>query len=51
METILHLGGSLQRLTKTIELAKEKPTSLVVVSSEGDPQKVMRTLLDAGIER
>jgi len=51
METILHLGGSLQRLTKTIELAKEKPTSLVVVSSEGDPREVMRTLLDGGIER
>jgi uncharacterized SAM-binding protein YcdF (DUF218 family) len=51
IEIILHLGGSLQRLTKTIQLAKEKPTSLIIVSSEGDPREVMRTLLGAGIER
>lgn len=51
MKTILHLGGSLQRLTKTIQLAKQNPTSLIVVSSEGDPREVMRTLLGAGIER
>lgn len=51
METILHLGGSLNRLVKTIELGQQKPKSIIIVSSEGNPQEVMRQLLAGGIER
>jgi uncharacterized SAM-binding protein YcdF (DUF218 family) len=51
METILHLGGSLKRLTKTIDLAQKNPSALIIISSEGNPREVTRQLLNAGIER
>jgi uncharacterized SAM-binding protein YcdF (DUF218 family) len=51
MHHILHLGGNIQRLQKTIQVAHQYPESKVIVSSESDPRSCLQILLDGGISR
>ena len=48
---ILHLGGNVNRIDKTIELALANPNAVVVVSTEGSPSTVISRLDAAGISR
>ena len=48
---ILHLGGNFRRIYTTIALAKLLPSAYIIVSSEYDPEKIVREFEAAGIKR
>ena len=50
-KVILELGGNINRLDTALELAKEHPDSLIVISSEGDPARCLEKLKSAGIPK
>jgi uncharacterized SAM-binding protein YcdF (DUF218 family) len=51
VHNIIHLGGNIQRLQKTIQVAHQYPESKVIVSSESDPRTCLQILLDNQISR
>jgi vancomycin permeability regulator SanA len=49
MKTIIELGGSPHRLNKAIEIYRQHPGALILVSSEGQPELCVKMLKDAGV--
>jgi uncharacterized SAM-binding protein YcdF (DUF218 family) len=50
-DVIIHLGGDPNRVYETIQAAKNNPSALIIVSSEGNPVWVDQQLQAAGISR
>jgi len=50
-DVIIHLGGDATRVYETIQVAKDNPSALIIVSSEGNPVWVDQQLQAAGISR
>ena len=48
---IIELGGSLHRLNKAIEIYKQNPDALILISSEGNPRLCVDMLNKAGIPK
>ena len=48
---ILHLGGCVSRIEKTLELAAAHPDAVIVISSEGSIARVINRLEAAGVAR
>jgi vancomycin permeability regulator SanA len=49
MKTIIELGGNARRLNKAIEIYRQHPDALILVSSEGQPELCVKMLKDAGV--
>ena len=47
--TIIHLGGSVHRLKKAIEIYRQNPGAFIIISSEGGTQQCLDKLNAAGI--
>ena len=50
-DVIIHLGGDPTRVYETIQTARDNPSALIIVSSEGNPVWVDQQLQAAGISR
>ena len=50
-KAILELGGNINRLDTALELAKQHPDALIIISSEGDPAGCLAKLKAAGISK
>ena len=50
-DIILHLGGNINRINKTIEIAKQYSEAIVIVSSEGGQQEMANCFKIAGISK
>jgi len=50
-KAILELGGNINRLDTALELAKQQPDALIIISSEGDPAGCLAKLKAAGIPK
>ena len=50
-KAILELGGNINRLDTALELAKQHPDALIIISSEGDPAGCLAKLKAAGIPK
>jgi uncharacterized SAM-binding protein YcdF (DUF218 family) len=50
-DVIIHLGGNPTRVYETIQTARDNPSALIIVSSEGNPVWVDQQLQAAGISR
>ena len=46
---IIELGGSVHRLNKAIEIYKQNPDALILISSEGNPQLCVDMLKKGGV--
>jgi uncharacterized SAM-binding protein YcdF (DUF218 family) len=51
MDIILHLGGNIDRIYKTIDVAKQHSEAIIIVSSEGGMQEMIRRFKNAGISK
>jgi vancomycin permeability regulator SanA len=49
MKTIIELGGNARRLNKAIEVYRQHPDALILVSSEGQPELCVKMLKDADV--
>lgn len=49
MNVIIELGGSPHRLKKAIEIYKQNPDALILISSEGNPQLCLDMLKKGGV--
>jgi uncharacterized SAM-binding protein YcdF (DUF218 family) len=47
--TIIHLGGSVHRLNKAIEVYRQHPGAFIIISSESNTQQCVDKLKAAGI--
>jgi uncharacterized SAM-binding protein YcdF (DUF218 family) len=50
-KAILELGGNINRLDTVLELVKQHPDALIIISSEGDPAGCLAKLKAAGIPK
>ncbi|QPX48244.1 hypothetical protein PQC13_gp279 [Synechococcus phage S-SRM01] len=50
-KAILELGGNINRLDTVLELVKQYPDALIIISSEGDPKGCLAKLKAAGISK
>jgi len=48
---ILELGGNINRLDTALDLFKQYPDALIIISSEGDPKGCIEKLKAAGVPR